>query len=72
LNLSGVTLGVLGQLVLRVEPGCAIGSPDVASGAIGKRGIEASEPKQNVRIADPLGEDMRPASGAEAPELARG
>jgi len=56
--------------ILGVEPGGAIGTPDVCRRAIRHWCIEAAQPQENIRLVHPLGYDMRTTPGAKAAEFA--
>jgi len=70
-NRSTKSLGQLGQLILWIEPGRAIGSPDVGLGLIRDRRIEASKPQQYDGLPHAFSKNMRATFGAKTPELPR-
>jgi hypothetical protein len=70
-NRSTKSVGQLGQLVLWIEPGRTIGSPDVGLGLICDRRIEASKPQQYDGLPHAFSKNMRAAFGAKTPEFPR-
>ena len=67
----GHSLGKFRYLLVWIEPARTLGSPDMRLGWTADRAVQTAEPEHHGWLAKSLGEEMRTASRAEAPEFAR-